>query len=201
MREPSVKRALVLAILGAVLIAGVLILRQTGMLRSAQSRANEEFALSERAHHEGDHETAIRHLQNAVKLDPHFVEAREGLAAMYEQFRGLDAAIAEYERAIKEDPQNEARYCYRIAQIYFVHRQWEPALQWLRRSAKLAPDDFHVQRMIGFCLERQGKWKEAEQHWEAVLRQNGNDPNVQRALARVRRHLNSKHSTESGKGG
>jgi len=201
MREPSVKRALVLAILGVVLIAGALILRQTGMLRSAQSRANEEFALSERAHHEGDHETAIRHLQNAVKLDPHFVEAREGLAAMYEQFRGLDAAIAEYERAIKEDPQNEARYCYRIAQIYFVHRQWEPALQWLRRSAKLAPDDFHVQRMIGFCLERQGKWKEAEQHWEAVLRQNGNDPNVQRALARVRRHVNSKHSTESGKGG
>jgi tetratricopeptide (TPR) repeat protein len=201
MKEPSVKRAVVLAILGAVLIAGVLVLRQTGMLRSAQSRANEEFALSERAHHEGDHEAAIRHMQNAVKLDPHFVEAREGLAALYEQFRGVDTAIAEYERAIKEDPQNEARYCYRIAQIYFVNRQWEPALQWLRRSDKMAPGDFHVQRMIGFCLERQGKWKEAEQHWSAVLRQKGNDPNVQRALDRVRRHMNSKQPTDSGKGG
>ncbi|GIV17171.1 MAG: hypothetical protein KatS3mg022_2606 [Armatimonadota bacterium] len=197
--DNAMRRAVVLAVLGAVIIVGVLGLRQTGVLRSAQARANDEFALSEQAHHEGDFEAAMRHMENAVKLDPHFVEAREGLAAMYEQHRGMDSAIAEYQRAIREDPQNEARYCYRIAETYFVNRKWEPALEWLRRADSLKPGDWHVQRMIGFCLERQGKWQEAEQHWSRLLQKNADDANVQRGLERVRRHL--KNTTQKGSQG
>lgn len=198
--DNAMRRAVVLAVLGAVIIAGVFGLRQAGVLHSAQARANEEFTLSERAHHEGDFEAAMRHMENAVKLDPHFVEAREGLAALYDQHKGMESAIAEYQRAIREDPQNEARYCYRIAETYFVYRKWEPALEWLRRADRLKPDDFHVQRMIGFCLERQGKWQEAEQHWSNLLRKNGDDANVRRGLERVRRHLkNAKQN--GGKGG
>ena len=194
------RRVLLIALLGAVLIGGAWWLRDAGLLRSAKARANDEFALSERAHHEGDLEGAMRHMQNAVKLDPHFVEAREGLAAMYEQHQGLDAAIAEYERGIKEDPQNEARYCHRIAEVYFVNRRWEPALKWLRRSDELRPGDFHVQRMIGFCLERLGRWQEAEQHWSMMLAENANNTDVKRGLERVRRHLNSAKE-KGGKGG
>jgi len=196
----TMKRTVVLAAVGIVVIGGVFWMRQAGLLRSREARANEQFALSERAHHEGDHETAIRHMENAVRLDPHFVEAREALAAMYEQFRSVDAAIAEYERAIKEDPKNEARYCYKIAQIHFLNREWETALQWLRCSDRLAPNDPQVQRMIGFCLERQGKWAEAEQYWSGLLAQRANDPGVQRALERVRRHLHSQKK-QGGKGG
>lgn len=198
--DNALRRAVVLAVLGAVAIAGVLGLRQAGVLRSAQARANDEFALSERAHHEGDFEAAMRHMENAVKLDPHFVEAREGLAALYDQHKGMDSAIAEYQRAIREDPQNEARYCYRIAETYFVYRKWEPALEWLRRADNLQPGDFHVQRMIGFCLERQGKWQEAERHWSNMLQKNANDVNVRRGLERVRRHLNNTKQ-HGGKGG
>jgi len=198
--DNALRRAVVLAVLGAVVIAGVLGLRQAGVLRSAQARANDEFALSERAHHEGDFEAAMRHMENAVKLDPHFVEAREGLAALYDQHKGMDSAIAEYQRAIREDPQNEARYCYRIAETYFVYRKWEPALEWLRRADNLQPGDFHVQRMIGFCLERQGKWQEAERHWSNMLQKNANDVNVRRGLERVRRHLNNTKQ-HGGKGG
>lgn len=198
--DNALRRAVVLAVLGAVVIAGVLGLRQAGVLRSAQARANDEFALSERAHHEGDFEAAMRHMENAVRLDPHFVEAREGLAALYDQHKGMDSAIAEYQRAIREDPQNEARYCYRIAETYFVYRKWEPALEWLRRADNLQPGDFHVQRMIGFCLERQGKWQEAERHWSNMLQKNANDVNVRRGLERVRRHLNNTKQ-HGGKGG
>lgn len=194
------RRIWFIALLGLVVIGGTWWLREAGFLRSARARADSEFALSERAHHEGDFEGAMRHMQNAVKYDPHFVEAREGLAAIYEQHKGMDAAIAEYKRGIEEDPQNEARYCYRIAQIYFLYRQWENALEWLRRSDRLQPDDFHVQRMIGFCLERLGKWEEAEQHWKQVLAKNANNPDVQRSLDRVRRHLNQAKQ-HSGKGG
>ncbi len=194
------RRIWFIALLGLVVIGGTWWLREAGFLRSARARADSEFALSERAHHEGDFEGAMRHMQNAVKYDPHFVEAREGLAAMYEQHRGLDAAIAEYKRGIQEDPQNEARYCYRIAEVYFVNRQWESALDWLRRSEKLQPGDFHVQRMMGFCLERLGRWEEAEQHWKQVLTKNANSPDVQRSLERVRRHLNQAKQ-HSGKGG
>lgn len=196
----AMRRVLVLAVLGLIAIAGVFALREAGILRSARARANEEFALSERAHHEGDFKAAMRHMQNAVRLDPQFVEAREGLAALYDQHEGMDSAIAEYQRAIREDPQNEARYCYRIAETYFLYRKWEPALEWLRRADSLKPGDFHVQRMIGFCLERQGKWREAEQHWSNLLRQNANDANVRRGLERVRRHLNNTKQND-GKGG
>lgn len=198
--DSALRRVLLIALLGAVVIAGVWWLREAGWLRSARARADSEFALSERAHHEGDFEGAMRHMQNAVKLDPHFVEAREGLAAMYEQHRGLDDAVAEYERGIKEDPQNEARYCYRIAEMYFVSRQWEPALKWLKRSGELDPDDFHVQRMMGFCLERLGRWQEAERHWSQMLTKNANSADVQRGLERVRRHLKNAKE-QSGKGG
>lgn len=196
----TLRRVVLIALLGAVVIGAVWWLRDAGLLGTAKARANDEFALSERAHHEGDFEGAMRHMQNAVKLDPHFIEAREGLAAMYEQHRGVDAAIAEYERGIKEDPQNEPRYCYRIAEVYFVNRQWEPALKWLRRSDGLQPGDFHVQRMIGFCLERLVRWQEAEQHWSQMLAKNANNADVRRGLERVRRHLNSAKA-KSGKGG
>ncbi len=198
--DHAMRRTLALVVLGVVVIGGVFALREAGMFRSAQSRANEEFALSERAHHDGDFEAATRHMENAVKLDPHFVEAREGLAALYEQLKGAEAAIAEYQRGIAEDPQNTARYCYQIAQTYFGNRQWEPALEWLRRAESLEPDDFHVQRMIGFCLERQGKWREAEEHWSNLLQKNANDANIRRSLERVRRHLNNTKQN-GGKGG
>lgn len=190
------KRLVVLAVLGVVVIGGVYLLRASGMFKTARERADTEFALSERAHHNGDFEAAMRHMQNAVRLDPRFVQAREGLAAMYEQHRGLDSAIAEYERGIKEDPKNEARYCYRIAEVYFVNRRWESALEWLKRADGLQPNDFHVERMTGFCLERLGRWKEAEQHWSRLLEKDAKDTNIQRALARVRRHLN--HAKDSG---
>lgn len=183
------RRTLILVVLGCVVVATVFGLRQMGFFRSAQARANEEFLLSDRAHHDGDPEAAIRHMEKAVKLDPHFVEAREGLAALYDQHRGMEHAVAEYERAIREDPQNEARYCYRIAQLYFLYRQWEPALEWARRAEKLYPDDEHVQRIIGFCLERQAKWQEAEQYWSSLLRKDPNNVHAKRGLQRVRRHL------------
>lgn len=196
----ATKRTLVLALLGFVVVATAFGLRQMGFFRSAQARANEEFILSDRAHHDGDPEAAIRHMQKAVKLDPHFVEAREGLAALYDQHRGMEYAVAEYERAIREDPQNEARYCYRIAQLYFLYRQWEPALEWARRAEKLQPEDEHVQRIIGFCLERQKKWREAEQYWSGLLQKAPNNPNAQRGLQRVRRHLSTakQHYSKGG---
>ncbi|MCS6950126.1 MAG: tetratricopeptide repeat protein [Armatimonadota bacterium] len=198
--QDATRRALILAVCGAVVIAVVLGLRQMGFFRSAQARANEEFRLSDLAHHNNDPEAAIRHMQNAVKLDPHFVEAREGLAALYDQHRGMEHAVAEYERAIREDPQNEARYCYRIAQLYFLYRQWQPALEWARRAQKLQPDDHHVQRIIGFCLERQNKWQEAEQHWNSLLQKDPGNTDVQRSLERVRRHL-AKVKPHNAKGG
>ncbi len=196
--DGAAKRVAILAVLGVVVVGAALWMRETGAFRSAKARADEQFALSERAHHEGDFESAMKHMQKAVELDPQFVQAREGLAAMYEQHRGMDAAIAELERGIQEDPNNEGRYCYRIAEIYFINRQWEPALKWLKRADELDPEDLHIQRMIGFCLERQGRWREAEAHWTRLLAKDSNNPDVQRALARVRRHLND---TKGGKGG
>lgn len=198
--DKDVRRVLVLAFIGVAIIGATLWMREAGLLRGARARANQEFALSERAHHEGDFEAAMRHMENAVRLDPHFVEAREGLAAMYEQHKGIEAAIAEYQRGIQEDSQNEARYCQRVAEIYFVNRQWEPALQWLRRADSLSRNDLQVQRMIGFCLERQGKWKEAEQHWKLMLQSGANTPEVRRGLERVQRHLNQ-NIRQGGKGG
>lgn len=194
------RRTLVLAVVGVVVVAAVFGLRQMGVFRSAQARATEEFMLSDKAHHDNDPEAAIRHMQKAVKLDPKFVEAREGLAALYDQHRGMEHAVAEYERAIQEDPQNEARYCYRIAQIYFLYRQWEPALTWARRAEKLQPDDEHVQRIIGFCLERQNKWREAWQYWSDLRQRDPNNVNAQRGLERVRRHLTTAKQNQS-KGG
>lgn len=195
------KRAMWVLAVGVTCIVVALVLKETGVLQNRKALADREFALSERAHHEGDAEAAVRHMQNAVKLDPHFVEAREGLAALYEQHRGMDAAIEEYKRAIQEDPQNEARYCYRIAQIYFLNRQWEQALQWARRADSLQANDFHVLRLIGFCLERQGNWQAAEQHWAEVAKKFENEQSIQRSLSRVRKHLNQQKTAQTSKGG
>lgn len=195
------KRAIWGLAVGAACIVVAVALKERGVLENRKALADREFALSERAHHEGDSEAAIRHMEQAVKLDPQFVEAREGLAALYEQHRGMEAAVEEYERAIREDPQNKARYCFRIAQIYFLYRRWDDALQWARQASELRPDDFHTQRLIGFCLERQEKWQEAVKHWETVAQQFPNEQGVQRSLQRVRKHLNSSAILQNGKGG
>jgi len=196
----AAKRVLVLVLIGGATIGAALWMREAGVFRSPRARAEQEFVVSERAHHAGDVEAAMYHMEKAVRLDPTFVGAREGLAAMYEQHKGLEAAVAEYERGIEEDRQNESHYCYRIAEMYFIHRQWEPALKWLKRADNLTPRDFYVQRLIGFCLERQGKWKEAEQHWSQMLLTHASATEAQRGLERARRHLNNGNQ-KGGKGG
>lgn len=183
------RRTLIIALAGLVLVVGVLALRTTGFLRSAKVRANEQFALSEHASHRGQFDVAIRHMENAVRLDPHFKEAREGLAALYEQHRGFEAAIAEYERGIKEDPKNEAFYCYRIAQMLYIDKRFEEGLKWAQRANKVQPGDGATLRLIGYCLERMKQWEQAKQHWKQVLENEPNDSFAKRGLERVQRHL------------
>jgi tetratricopeptide (TPR) repeat protein len=61
----------------------------------------------------GQHEMAIKDLEEALKLFPENVEAHFDLAGAYSQAGNNDRAIAEYDEVIKRDPKNTFAYMFR----------------------------------------------------------------------------------------
>jgi tetratricopeptide (TPR) repeat protein len=103
---------------GILILSSVAILALTGLGTGCQQlRARDELNRGVKAYKSADYETAVRHFQEAVNLDPTFSTSRLYLATAYmsqyipgasseENMRMAEAAEREFKKVLEQDPKN-----------------------------------------------------------------------------------------------
>lgn len=114
---------------------------------------------------QGKIKQAQERLKKAIALDAdnEALPARYALAESYEAERSTDAAIAEYKKILKLEPQNPG-LMDRIAQLHMIKGETELAKrQWL--DAKTAqPDDPSANHWLSQFAEKAGDWEGAAKY-------------------------------------
>ena len=101
--------------------------------------------------------------ENAVRLDPGLLQAREALVVYYLQAPaavggGIDKAKAQMREIAKRDP---FRGYLSQAQIEMAEEQFDAAIKSYRAALALKPGDKDVRMRIGLLYQQQKRWADA----------------------------------------
>jgi tetratricopeptide (TPR) repeat protein len=118
-------------------------------------------------------------------------------AAQFEVNAGnLDAAIGHYRRALTYSPEHLGALLM-VSYLYLRRSEFTPALEYLERARRVAPDSPDVAAGLGWAYYRQNKVDLAVKEWKRSL-QLRPDANVQRALEKAERDMNEEASYREG---
>lgn len=115
---------------------------------------------------------AVRHMGQAVELDPSYLEARLGLAVSLELAGKPDEARAEFVKVLEQEPVNTQLIHY-LARLSYRLGDLEGAAQWLTRYLSFQPRDPSGYLELAYILIEQEKWDAAKQQIQMGL---GNSP-------------------------
>ncbi len=130
------------------------------------------------------YDDAVRHLRQAVRIDPRNQAAHVELALALEAASLTDEAIAELKTAAGLEPGN-ARPHEAMGLIYLRKGNVDEAIGEFQVAARLDPKNAGYQSALGRAYSRQpGRIREASAAFEAALRLQSADPAAQAALTR-----------------
>jgi tetratricopeptide (TPR) repeat protein len=179
-------RQLYLAATACIAIGGATVLRGHFDQRNHQS-AEQHFNASDDLEKQGRIPEAIEEMKLAIRDDPKYFAARQGLCDLYEIQQRIPEAIAVLQEGLRAAPADQDRYHYALCQVYEGEKDYPDALQQIRLSLKAEPDDLHDQRMLPMLLEKAGQYAGAEQAWKEYIRKHPGDTTGERGLRRASR--------------
>ncbi len=121
--------------------------------------------------HEEYHKAAA-YLEQAVALDPDFIEGHIELALVYNHQLGDRAKALEHARKAKELSESRTAKEYLKAAIYepWMDGDWDEAIKLIRLYLDVQPNDIRTQRHLGWLLaRRQETWDEAITQLKKVI--------------------------------
>jgi tetratricopeptide (TPR) repeat protein len=95
---------------------------------------------------DGRLEEAAQHLQKALYLQPHWVEARLELAEVYRESGDLDRAVGEYRVALWDT--ESAAIHVRLAEVYIEIGEYAKAGAHAERALELRPENSEAQALL-----------------------------------------------------
>jgi tetratricopeptide (TPR) repeat protein len=119
--------------------------------------ARREFDRGVRAWREGQGDEAVRHLKEAVRLDPKFVESEAELGALYSKTNRLTLALTSLERALAMDPNWAVLHSNKAATLLQLNRIAE-AEEAARQAVKLDPTSVEGHYVLGAAMFAQQKF-------------------------------------------
>ena len=125
---------------------------------------------------------AIKHLKEAVRLEPNYAVGHLGLGKVFLQQGMVDDAIKEYEKAVRLDPYNSDT-SKDLGIILYLHGSAENALVHLERAIELNPNLTLAHYFLGLALKKAGRAGEAIKHFKEALELNPNWINPMNELA------------------
>ncbi len=150
--------------------------------------ADHHFDLSEYYSHQGNWSMAVKEMRKALEYDPHYVQARDGLAALYDE-NGLQTQAEEvYLKGLALDPKSEFLH-YQLASFYQLHKRYPEAIQQMLYCLKLKPNNINDLLVLALLYDRNRQYPEAIQ---ALKRRSALAPNDDLSLhdiARIEREM------------
>ena len=157
-------------------------LRQLGLLGEAQRCYEQAIALDARQPdawhnlatlHEsaGRLDDAFQCLEHVLALQPGHAEAHNGAGAILAQRKQSELAIAHFQAAITADSSYALAY-KNLGQAQFTLAQYPDAVQNLRMSTQLRPDDTEALMFLALALVELGQYAESITLYGEAIRQS-----------------------------
>jgi len=110
----------------------------------------------------GDFEAAVAELSMAASLDPKSAEAKNLLGIAYEG-KGLRGRALESFKAAVEIAKDNAEYLNNYGFLLFKNKDFNDATKYLKRAAKISPNDRRIWNNLAYVQCERGKFDEAFQ--------------------------------------
>ena len=114
-------------------------------------RAMKELQRSQSAFLSGDIRSSARHLERALQIYPHYLEAHNNLGSRYIELRQYEKAATEFQKAIDLDPQVTQPF-NNLSVALFLLQRYPDAESAARRALDLEPHNSTAQYMLGCVL-------------------------------------------------
>jgi tetratricopeptide (TPR) repeat protein len=114
-------------------------------------KAVKELQRSQNALRSGDTRASARHLEKALQIYPHSLEAHNDLGARYIELQEYEKAAVEFQKAIDIDPRVMQPY-NNLSVALFLLKRYPDAETAARRALGLEPHDSTSRYMLGCIL-------------------------------------------------
>lgn len=137
---------------------------------SPQQRADSEYRKALSLRQQGKSSEAIAGLEQALQFDPQLVAARHVLIGMLVESNRQDEALKRAQEGLDIDPAQAGLAM--IASRLQLEKGWlKPAIETLERSLRYALDRADYQAYLAALLQRDGRHKDAVDHYLVAVRQ------------------------------
>jgi len=123
----------------------------------------------------GQIDEAIRQLQEALRLQPHFAPACNNLANALLLKGQIDEAIGQYQEAIRLNPDHAEAY-YNLGTALLLKGQTDEAIRQFQEVLRLKPDHAEAHYNLGNVLGSKGQTDEAIRQFQEAIRLNPDHP-------------------------
>jgi tetratricopeptide (TPR) repeat protein len=114
-------------------------------------KAIKELQRSQTALHSGDIRSSAQHLEKALQIYPHYLEAHNNLGSRYIELHEYEKAAAEFQKAIDLDPRITQPF-NNLSVALFLLQRYPDAEAAARRALDLDPHNSTAQFMLGCVL-------------------------------------------------
>jgi len=123
----------------------------------------------------GQIDEAIRQLQEALRLQPHFAPACNNLANALLLKGQIDEAIGQYQEAIRLNP-DHAEAHYNLGTALLLKGQTDEAIRQFQEAIRLKPDHAEAHYNLGNVLGSKGQTDEAIRQFQEAIRLKPDHP-------------------------
>jgi tetratricopeptide (TPR) repeat protein len=126
------------------------------------------FCIAATLREQGKLDKAIYHYSEAIRINPVYINALNGLGATLYKAGRIDEAIHCYKRAIEVNPLAVEVYV-NLGTALIAKGEFAEAISLYNKALQIAPDFIELRINLGIALTRSGKFAEAIKEYEKAL--------------------------------
>jgi tetratricopeptide (TPR) repeat protein len=109
-------------------------------------------------------DTAKKHYERAIKLNPKYSEAINNLGTIHYAKKNFRRAASQYKKALKLAPQSASIYS-NLGTAYFARKKYNDAFDAYQKALALDPEVFEHRSSYGVLLQERGVEERAKFHY------------------------------------